>query len=245
MCFTLGKLAGLGAAVFHMIFNKKSAFCVALVSMVLHFSFAPVLWAQSHPTNSVKLTTERASVLTGKDYTFFSLAENGTGFVPKLKALIANIPLGLGLANSTWANSAVHDTYLLALTHVLLVNTVEYQPHFTEAERAQLRVLVDLAPSFFSNRVSYYYKLVVLDRFLEGIEQETRALINTPKIAKAYRQDLYSKLNEIRKIRSKLGVSERKINNTEEWLMAAPGDWLVFDPHQKIYVYAQKLAPAK
>jgi hypothetical protein len=228
-----------------MIFDKNSALCVALVSMVLHFSLPPVLLAQSHPINPVNETSERASAFNAKDHTFFSLAKNGTGFVPKLKALIADIPLGLNLANSTWANSAVHDTYLLALMHVLLVNTVEYHPHFTKGERAQLRVLVDLAPSFFSNLVSYYYKLVVLDRILEGMEAETRALINTPKIAKALRQDLYSKLYEIRNIRSKLGVSERKINNTEEWLMAAPGDWLMYDPNQKIYVYAQKFGPAK
>jgi hypothetical protein len=228
-----------------MILDKKSALCVALVSMVLHCSLVPILWAQSHPMNSVKETPERASAFKGKDYTFFSLAKNGTGFVPKLKALIADIPLGLNLANTTWANSAVHDTYLLSLMHVLLVNTVEYHPHFTQGERAQLLVLVDLAPSFFSNRVSYYYKLVVLDRILEGMEAETRALINTPKIGKVLRQDIHSKLYEIRNIRSQLGVSERKINNTEEWLMAAPGDWLVFNPHQKIYVYAQKLGPTK
>jgi hypothetical protein len=228
-----------------MFFDKKSALCVALVSMVLHFSLAPVLWAQSHPINSVRETPERASAFKGKDYTFFSLAENGTGFIPKLKALIANIPLGLNLANSTWANSAVRDTYMLALMHVLLANTVEYQPNFTQGERAQLRGLVDLAPSFFSNRVSYYYKLVVLDRILEDMEVATRALINTPKIAKALRQDLNSKLYEIRNIRSQLGVSERKINNNEEWLMAAPGDWLVFNHDQKIYVYRQKLGPAQ
>ena len=228
-----------------MIFDKKSALCVALVSMVLHFSLAPVLWAQSHPMNSVSQTPERASAFKGKDYTFFSLAENGTGFIPKLKALIANIPLGLNLANSTWANSAVRDTYMLALMHVLLVNTVEYHPNFTQGERAQLRVLVDLAPSFFFNKVSYYYKLVVLDRILEDMEVETRSLINTPKIAKALLQDLHSKLYEIRNIRSQLGVSERKINNTEEWSMAAPGDWLVFNHDQKIYAYRQKLGPAQ
>lgn len=158
-----------------------------------------------------------------------------------MKALIAGIP---GLYAENWS-IAEHDTYMLRLLHVLLVNTVEYQPHFTEGERAQLGVLVDLAPSFFSNRVSYYNKLVVLDRILEGMEAETRTLINTPKIGKALRQDSYSKLYEIRNIRSQLGVSERKINNTEDWLMAAPGYWLMFDPHRKIYVYAQKLGPAK
>ena len=211
--------------------------------MVLYFSLTPVLWAQSKSINSSKVSPERASVFKGEVHTFFSLAENGTGFVPMLKAWIAKT-VPLNVVGSLYTE-AQQSTYMLALMHVLLVNTVEYHPHFTKGERAQLRVLVDLAPSFFSNRVSYYYELVVLDRILEGMEAETRALINTPKIAKALRQDLYSKLYEIRNIRSKLGVSERKINNTEEWLMAAPGDWLVYDPNQKIYVYAQKLGPAK
>ena len=82
MCFTLGKLAGSGAAVLCMILDKKSALWVALVSMVLHFSLTPVLWGQSLPINSVKELPERASVFKGNVNTFFSLAENGTGFVP-------------------------------------------------------------------------------------------------------------------------------------------------------------------
>ena len=225
------------------IFDKKSALCIALVSMVLYFSFTPVLWAQSKSINSSKVSPERASVFKGEVHTFFSLAENGTGFVPMLKAWIAKtVPLNVA---SSLYTAAQQSTYMLALNHVLLVNTVKHHPQFTQSERGQLEQLVDLAPSFFSNRISYYYKLVALDRVLEGMEAETLALINNPKIGRALRQDSYSKFLEIRDIRSQLGVSERKINNTEEWLMAAPGHWLVFDPHQKIYVYAQKLDPAK
>lgn len=84
-----------------------------------------------------------------------------------------------------------------------------------------------------------------MDHVLEGMEAETHTLINTPKIGTAMRQALYVKFYEISHMRSELGVAERKINNNEEWLRAAPGHWLVFDPHQKIYVYAQKLGPAK
>ena len=226
------------------IFDKKSALCIALVSMVLYFSFTPVLWAQSKSINSSKVSPERASVFKGEVHTFFSLTENGTGFVPMLKAWIAKT-VPLNVAGSLYT-TAQQSTYMLALKHVLLVSTVEHHPQFTHGEqRVLLEKLAVIAPSFFSSRRSYIYKLVALDHVLEGMEAETRTLINTPKIGTAMHQALYAKSYEISHMRSELGVAERKINNNEEWFRAAPGHWLVFDPHQKIYVYAQKLGPAK
>jgi hypothetical protein len=41
-------------------------------------------------------------------------------------------------------------------------------------------------------------------------------------------------------VRDLLGVRQRKIDNTDQWKAAAPGEYLVFDPNRKIYVYAQK-----
>jgi len=226
------------------IFDKKSKLCVALVLMVLYFSLTPLLWAQSKYIISSNVSPEHSSLFEGRAHTFFSLAENGTGFVPMLKAWIAKT-VPLNVAGSLSAE-AQQSTYMLALKHVLLVNTVKYHPQFTQEEKRELlEKLSTLAPSFFSSRRSYIYKLVVLDQVLEGIEAETNALINTPKIGRAMRQDLYAKFYVISYIRSELGVTERKINNNEEWLKAAPGYWLLLDNDRKIYVYTQKLGPAQ
>lgn len=221
------------------ILKQQSALCAALIAMMLHFS----LWAQTHPDKSIKEPSDHASVSKHKVHTFFLLAENGTGFVPMLKASIATT-VPFNLAGSTWT-VAVQSTYMLRIKHVLLVNNIEYFPHFTKGERLQLDLLLDLAPSFFSNPISYYYKLLVLDGALEVMEAETRVMINTPKIGKDLRKDIAYKLHEIRNIRSELGVSERKISNNEEWLKAKPGHWLVFDPNRKIYVHRQKFDQAK
>lgn len=226
-----------------MISRKQSMLRAAIVILVSYFSLASVLWAQSYPAKSVKEPQERVFLLKGKDYTFFFLTENGTGFHPMLKACVAST-FPFSLFAPTWPE-AVQSTYMLALKHVLLINQIKYETQFIKGEREQLEKLANLAPSFYSNRISYIKKLVLLDQVLEGMEVETHALINTPKIGKASRENSYYKLHVIQSMRSELGVSERKISSTLEWSRAAPGHWLVFEPYQKIYVYRQKLGPVQ
>lgn len=228
--------------VYPLISKQQSTLCAAFLAFFLFFSLTSVLWAQNHPAKSVKEPPERVFKFEGKVDTFFSLAENGTGFVPKLKTMISSLP---GLYVQNWAKFHL-DTHQLELKHLLLLLNVKYQPKFTRWERAQLEKLVEqIEPSFFSDKVSFYRGLYFLDNFLQQMEMESSALMGSTNIGQALRQDAHSKLYEIRNIRSQLGVRERKINNNEEWLRAAPGHWLLLDNDRKIYVYRQKLGPAQ
>ena len=90
------------------------------------------------------------------------------------------------------------------------------------------------------NKQSFINQLVAVDNVFDGIETKTKSLTEAKNTGMEKRREAFKKLEEVNFIRDLLGVRARKIDGTEQWKAAAPGEYLVFDPTRKIYVYAQK-----
>jgi hypothetical protein len=170
--------------------------------------------------------------------TFFDLASTGTGFVPVLVSGIArNIPLE--------AAGRIKPEFQQATTMVenmrnRVVNVLQENPRFPEGERTQILKELNLGPRLLDNKQSFINQIIALDNVFSGIEDKTSSLTQARETGMEKRREAFKKLEEVNFIRDLLGVRQRKIDNTDQWKAAAPGEYLVFDPNRKIYVYAQK-----
>jgi hypothetical protein len=171
--------------------------------------------------------------------TFFDLSSTGTGFVPVLvSGIVRRIPLE---AAGSIKPEFQQGTTMLDNMRARVVNVLQENPRFAEGERTQIQAeLGGISPRMMTNKQSYINQLVALDGVFDSIETKTRGLAEAKETGMSARQDAYKKLEEVNFVRDLLGVKSRKINNTEAWKAAPPGEYLVFDPNRKIYVYAQK-----
>jgi hypothetical protein len=170
--------------------------------------------------------------------TFFDLASTGTGFVPVLVAGVArNIPLeAAGRIKPEFQQA----TTMLENMRNRVVNVLQENPRFAEGERKQILSELNLGPRLLDNKQSFINQIIALDNVFSGIEDKTAALTQARETGMEKRREAFKKLEEINFVRDLLGVRQRKIDNTDQWKAAAPGEYLVFDPNRKIYVYAQK-----
>lgn len=170
--------------------------------------------------------------------TFFDLASTGTGFVPVLVAGVArNIPLeAAGRIKPEFQQA----TTMLENMRNRVVNVLQENPRFAEGERKQILGELDLGPRLLANKQSFINQIIALDNVFNSIEDKTSALTQAKETGMEKRREAFKKLEEVNFIRDLLGVRQRKIDNPEQWKAAAPGEYLVFDPNRKIYVYAQK-----
>lgn len=170
--------------------------------------------------------------------TMFDLAGTGTGFVPVLVAGVArNIPIE---AAGRIKPEFQQGTTMIENMRNRIVNVLQENPRFAEGERRQILGELNLGPRLLDNKQSFINQIVALDNVLDGIESKTRELSTTGRVGSANRQAATKKLEEISFVRDLIGVRARKIDGTEQWKAAAPGEYLVYDPTRKIYVYAQK-----
>ena len=121
-----------------------------------------------------------------------------------------------------------------------IVNVLQENPRFAEGERRQILGELNLGPRLLDNKQSFINQIVALDNVLDGIESKTRELSTTGRVGSANRQAATKKLEEINFVRDLIGVRSRKITGTEQWSAAPPGEYLVYDPTRKIYVYGKK-----
>jgi hypothetical protein len=170
--------------------------------------------------------------------TFFDLASTGTGFVPVLVAGVArNIPLeAAGRIKPEFQQA----TTMLENMRNRVVNVLQENPRFAEGERKQILSELNLGPRLLDNKQSFINQIIALDNVFSGIEDKTTALTQARETGMEKRREAFKKLEEVNFVRDLLGVRQRKIDNTDQWKAAAPGEYLVFDPNRKIYVYAQK-----
>ena len=170
--------------------------------------------------------------------TFFDLASTGTGFVPVLVAGVArNIPLEAAGGIKPEFQQA---TTMLENMRNRVVNVLQENPRFAEGERKQILGELDLGPGLLANKQSFINQIIALDNVFNSIEDKTSALTQAEETGMEKRREAFKKLEEVNFIRDLLGVRQRKIDNPDQWKAAAPGEYLVFDPNRKIYVYAQK-----
>lgn len=170
--------------------------------------------------------------------TMFDLAGTGTGFVPVLVAGVArNVPLE---AAGRIKPEFQQGTTMVENMRNRIVNVLQENPRFAEGERKQILNELNLGPRLLDNKQSFINQIVALDNVLDGIESKTRELSTTAKVGSDNRKAANKKLEEIGFVRDLIGVRARKIDGTEAWKAAPPGEYLVLDPTRKIYVYAQK-----
>lgn len=170
--------------------------------------------------------------------TFFDLASTGTGFVPVLvSGITRNIPLeAAGRIKPEFQQA----TTMLENMRNRVVNVLQENPRFAEGERKQILSELNLGPRLLDNKQSFINQIIAVDNVFDSIEAKTKALTEAKNTGMEKRREAFKKLEEVNFIRDLLGVRARKIDNTEQWASAAPGEYLVFDPTRKIYVYAQK-----
>jgi len=170
--------------------------------------------------------------------TFFDLASTGTGFVPVLvSGITRNIPLeAAGRIKPEFQQA----TTMLENMRNRVVNVLQENPRFAEGERKQILSELNLGPRLLDNKQSFINQIIAVDNVFDSIEAKTKALTEAKNTGMEKRREAFKKLEEVNFIRDLLGVRARKIDNTEQWTSAAPGEYLVFDPTRKIYVYAQK-----
>jgi hypothetical protein len=170
--------------------------------------------------------------------TFFDLASTGTGFVPVLVAGVArNIPLeAAGRIKPEFQQA----TTMLENMRNRVVNVLQENPRFAEGERKQILGELNLGPRLLDNKQSFINQIIALDNVFSGIEEKTSSLTQAKETGLEKRREAFKKLEEVNFVRDLLGVRQRKIDSTDQWKAAAPGEYLVFDPNRKIYVYAQK-----
>jgi hypothetical protein len=171
--------------------------------------------------------------------TFFDLSETGTGFVPVLvSGIVRRIPLE---AAGSIKSEFQQGTTMLENMRARVVNVLQENPRFAEGERTQIQSELDnITPRMLTNKQSYINSLVALDSVFESIGRKSATLAQTPKVGSSERQNQVKKTEDVNFVRDLLGVKSRKIDNTEAWKAAPPGEYLVYDPSRRIYVYARK-----
>jgi len=170
--------------------------------------------------------------------TLFDLSSTGTGFVPVIVAGVArNIPLSIaGRIKPEFQQS----TAMLENMRNRVVNVLQENPRFAEGERKQILNELNLGPRLLDNKQSFINQLIALDNVFNEIQQKTSALTSAKETGMDKRREAFKKLEEVNFVRDLIGVRQRKIDTPEEWKSAAPGEYLVFDPNRRIYVYGQK-----
>jgi hypothetical protein len=160
--------------------------------------------------------------------TFFDLAATGTGFVPVLVAGVArNVPLS---AAGNIGPEFQQSTAMLESMTNRVVNTLQENPRFADAERQQILGELKLAPRIFSNKNSYINQIIGLDNVLEGIEKKTRNIQNETRTGISARNDATKKLEELAAVRELLGIQQRTVTDPAVWKTLPPGEYIVLNP---------------
>jgi hypothetical protein len=159
---------------------------------------------------------------------FFDLAATGTGFVPVLVAGIArNVPLD---AAGTIAPEFQQSTTMLESMTNRVVNVLQENPRFADAERKQILKELDIAPEIFANKNGYINQIIALDNVVEGLQRRAERVRDKPEAGITMRQEAVKKLEDIASIRELLGIEQRTITDPKVWETLPPGDYVVIYP---------------
>jgi hypothetical protein len=169
--------------------------------------------------------------------TFFDFAGTGTGFVPVMVAGVArNVPIdAVGKIGPEFQQS----TAMVTTMANRIVNALQENPRFAEAERAMIKKELDIEPRLLSNKNAYINQIIALDNVLESIENKTYSVFNEPKTGISSRNDAAKKLEELSAVREMLGIQQRTFlpvapnyNSDEDrkkWAALPPGQYIVLN----------------
>jgi hypothetical protein len=174
---------------------------------------------------------------------FFDLAATGTGFVPVLVAGVArNVPLD---AAGTIGPEFQQSTAMLDSMTNRVVNVLQENPRFADAERKQILGELKLAPRLFSNKNGYINQIIALDNVIEGLQSRAERVRDEPKTGITARNEAIKKLEDITSIRELFGIQSRTITDPEVWKTLSPGDYIVVNPQTGFKELRTKYGPTR
>jgi len=160
--------------------------------------------------------------------TFFDLAATGTGFVPVLVAGVArNVPLEVA---GTIGPEFQQSTAMLESMTNRVVNVLQENPRFADAERKQILGELRTAPRVFSNKNGYINQIIALDNVVEGLQSRAERIRDEPKTGITARNDAIKKLEDIASIRELFGIQQRTVTDPAVWKTLPPGEYIVLNP---------------
>ena len=174
-------------------------------------------------TQPVVLTPEE------RQYTFFNMAGRGTGIIPVTSSFVGKFPMLGDLAPGEQQAVSFLRASAGPLTRALYVGD-----RFTEGERQQIRKDIETLPALIDNAESYRNRLLGIDAALQGAEQRALRSYTSATLPRAELQRYAKNYNEIRQIRSLLGISDLpRIDPTAAGQSAhsalPAGSWFVFN----------------
>lgn len=174
---------------------------------------------------------------------FFDLAATGTGFVPVLVSGVArNVPLDVA---GTIAPEFQQSTSMLESMTNRVVNVLQENPRFVDAERQQILGELKLAPKLFANKNGYINQIIALDTVIAGLQQRAERVRDEPKTGITAFNDATKKLEDIASIRDLLGIEQRTITDPKVWKTLPPGDYIVLNPNTGFRELRPKLGPTR
>jgi hypothetical protein len=172
-------------------------------------------------TRPLSLTPEE------QQFTFFRVAEKGTGPIAVATSLISKVP---GLGGIAPEQQSARTFLSVAANQIN--RSLSVGDRFTESERKQIQEQLDALPQFIDNPTAYRNRLLGLDNLLGSLEQRAIRSYNSPTMNVADVRKAAANFEEVRNLRALLGMPPR-INNDQAGQAAynalPPGAYFIFN----------------
>jgi hypothetical protein len=172
-------------------------------------------------TRPLSLTPEE------QQFTFFNVAEKGTGPIAIAGSMLSKFP---GLGN--FAPQEQTAKTFLSVAANQINRSLSVGDRFTESERQQIQNQLDALPQFIDNPTAYRNRLLGLDNLLGNLEQRAIRSYNSPTMNVADIRKAAANYEEVRNLRAQLGMPPR-INNDQAGQAAynalPPGAYFIFN----------------
>jgi hypothetical protein len=176
-------------------------------------------------TRPLSLTPEE------QQFTFFNVAEKGTGPIAIAGSMISKFP---GLGNLAPQEQTAKTFLSVAANQIN--RSLAVGDRFTESERQQIQNQLDALPQFIDNPTAYRNRLLGLDNLLGNLEQRAIRSYNSPTMNVADVRKAAANFEEVRNLRAQLGMPPRIINSKEgmDAYLALPSGAYYIHPNGKI-----------
>jgi hypothetical protein len=111
-----------------------------------------------------------------------------------------------------------------------VVNVLQENPRFADAERKQILGELNIAPRLFANKNGYINQIIALDNVVEGLQSRAERVRDEPKTGITARNEAIKKLEDIASIRELFGIQQRTITDPNVWKTLPPGEYIVVNP---------------
>ena len=182
----------------------------------------------------------QGSTYSKNDSTFFNMAEKGTGPISVSKPFLAKIPLLGGFVD---ADKEIEATTFLKTAINRVTAALGETERFGSVEKTQILGQLDLLPSLIDRKEAYWQRLVGLDTMLLKASNELAETAYNKELTPTTQGDARAKLDQIRQVRSLLGVPPR-VSTKEDFNELEIGTPFVL-PNGKIQIKSSNLPKGK